>query len=81
MSWVGDGTKFISNSAGLDGGAIFALSSTVSWDEHKTFSTNVAGNHGGALALVESGSEQKPFIGTAFIDNSAGIGGPNCVEC
>ena len=28
VSWVGDGTKFVSNSAGLDGGALYADCST-----------------------------------------------------
>lgn len=77
VAWVGDSTEFSNNHAKLgSGGAIFAEDiSTVSWNGPTSFISNVAGNGGGAMAMVDFGDEQTRFTDATFIENSAVNGG------
>ncbi|CAN0533421.1 unnamed protein product, partial [Scytosiphon promiscuus] len=77
VSWDGDGTEFSNNHADSgSGGAIYAASgSAVSWNGSMIFTTNTAGDGGGAIALVDFGYEEAAISDATFIENSSGTGG------
>ncbi|CAN0250034.1 unnamed protein product [Scytosiphon promiscuus] len=64
--------SFISNSAGVGGGAIFANRSRIFWDGDGTqFIFNVAGDDGGAIYAQGASNVSWSGDGTQFISNSA----------
>lgn len=78
VSWYGDDTEHNYNSAGRDGGAIYVLFSDLSWGGTTVFRGNMAGEGGGALAIVEFGedqTEESTFADATFIENRATDGG------
>ncbi len=77
-SAVISGSQFISNSAALDGGALYAVRSSV-YIYHSDFSHNSAAGNGGAIAAMPGSASQRNSLvrieRSLFYSNTAGLDG------